>query len=428
MTLVAPPSRDAHVCIVGAGASGLAAAHALDRLGYRRVTVVEREPRVGGKCRTIVHEGRTYELGAGAVTRAYRKVRALMDEVGVHAIPKMSNLFVDLDHGTRTALPPCSLDRRIGGESARLAVELLRHRRLRRPGFSNVKPELWVSFADFCRSRGLERVGAMLAPWITGFGYGSYADVPAAYVLKYLPLFRAPLFELLDTGYGGLWQRVARALPMVDLRLDASVERVERHPAGARTIHVQTSRGPLECDALLVTCGLDDALRFLDAEPEERELFSRVRSFDYYALGLSVKALPRARCLFFPRNLSSERLGQPTFAYQRWPGSGLSFFYGYAREEAWESAAVDAARETIDRMGATLLGVEVAMRWRYFPHVGSEDFARGWYERVERLQGRRATYYCGEVLAFTSVETVVEYAEALVDRYFRGDAPRATSS
>ncbi|MBI2395596.1 MAG: FAD-dependent oxidoreductase [Deltaproteobacteria bacterium] len=421
MSSVGPPSLDSRVCIVGAGASGLAVAHELERLGYQRITLLEREPRVGGKCRTIVHEGRTYELGAGAVTPAYRKVRALMHEVGVRAVPKMSNLFVDLDRGTRTVLPPFSLDRGIAAESARLALELLRHRHLRRPGFSHVRPELWVSFADFCRARGLERVGAMLEPWITGFGYGPYAEVPAAYVLKYLPLFRAPLFELLDTGYGGLWQKVADALTGVDLRLDVSVERVERDE---RAIRVQTSRGTLDCDALVVTCGLDDALRFLDAGAEERELFSSIRYFDYYALGLSVKALPRARCLFFPRNFSREQLGQPTFAYQRWPGSGLSFFYGYAREPAWESAAVAAARETIDRLGGTLLGAEVAMRWRYFPHVGPEDFARGWYERVERLQGRHATFYCGEVLAFTSVETVVEYAEALVDRCFRGEPAR----
>src|SRR5262245_448472 len=98
--------RGARIGILGAGASGLAAAHALTRAGYRSVCVIERADRVGGKCRTFLHQGRSYELGAGALTSAYTNVNELMDEVGVRATAGVSGLFTDLDNGRSSFLPP----------------------------------------------------------------------------------------------------------------------------------------------------------------------------------------------------------------------------------------------------------------------------------------------------------------------------------
>lgn len=51
------------VCVLGAGPSGLSAAGALTAAG-KSVAVFERSERVGGRCRTLVHNGRTYDMGA----------------------------------------------------------------------------------------------------------------------------------------------------------------------------------------------------------------------------------------------------------------------------------------------------------------------------------------------------------------------------
>ena len=134
-------SSGTRIGILGGGASGLAAAHALRELGYRSITVFEREPDVGGKCCTLVHEGRSYELGAGLLTPAYRNVRALMREVGVHSQAHFG--------GVRAALRDADTWRllvalRQGGwrsalrGSVVLLVELLRREGLLRPGFAHL--------------------------------------------------------------------------------------------------------------------------------------------------------------------------------------------------------------------------------------------------------------------------------------------------
>jgi protoporphyrinogen oxidase len=56
--------RNAKIAVVGGDASGLSAAYLLKRAGYSHVTVFEKESRLGGKCRTVMLNGRSYELGA----------------------------------------------------------------------------------------------------------------------------------------------------------------------------------------------------------------------------------------------------------------------------------------------------------------------------------------------------------------------------
>ncbi|MGB6339195.1 MAG: FAD/NAD(P)-binding protein, partial [Candidatus Aminicenantaceae bacterium] len=57
-------NRSTSIAIIGAGVSGLTAAYYLTKLGYRDVTVFERENYVGGKVLSYEYEGNTYELGA----------------------------------------------------------------------------------------------------------------------------------------------------------------------------------------------------------------------------------------------------------------------------------------------------------------------------------------------------------------------------
>jgi hypothetical protein len=415
---------DARVGIVGAGASGLAAAHALQKLGYRRVTVLEREPCVGGKCCTIVHRDRTYELGAALVTPAYRRVRALMHEVGVHASMPPAGLYAGLSTCTALRVDTVPGFRRwiaVAADGARFARAILRDRRIFRPGFAGIGAELAPPFDEWCRANRCDALTAAIEPWVTAFGYGSLGEVPAAYVLKYATLFGAPLREILDGGYGGLFRRVAGALDRVDVRLGTRITSVVRGPDD---VTVRTTDGTLVFDALIVACPLDEALSFLDATAAEVELFERIRYETYFVLGASVTGgMPRSRYLFLPENFDRAAIGQPVFAYRRWPGTDVVFFYGFTCENDWERAARRDVASTVERFAGRVQDVVAVRKWRYFPHVQPDDFAAGYYPRLEALQGQRRTYYCGETLAFAAVETVVDYADTLVRCHFAPWAP-----
>ncbi len=57
-------SKDQKIAIIGAGISGLTAAHTLKKLGYDNITIFEANDRVGGKVHTVEIDGYIYELGA----------------------------------------------------------------------------------------------------------------------------------------------------------------------------------------------------------------------------------------------------------------------------------------------------------------------------------------------------------------------------
>ncbi len=398
--------------MIGAGASGLATAHALRRAGCREVTVLERGTRVGGKCCTFFHEGHSYELGAGAITAAYRNVHALMRETGVRSRAGVGGLLVDVD-AKRSSFVPDALRGSpllgVGTESARLVAALVRERRILSPGLSSISSELHLPFAEWARRNRLERIAAMLEPWCTGFGYGYFDEVPAAYILKYLALFRFPVGELLESGYQGLWERVAASL---DVRLGVRIERVARSSA----VEVHAGEHVWAFDAVVVTCPLDEAARFLDLGEEERALFSRVVYQDYDVVAASVDRPPRVRYGFVPRHLKRDRAGHAVFWYRRWLDRSLVLYYALPPAGSSIETTAEVVRADVERMGSRITSIERLHRWHYFPHVVKRDMDEGFYERLEALQGQRNTYYAGEIFAFSAVETVVAYANQLVRR------------
>lgn len=400
--------------VIGAGAAGLSAAHELQRAGYRNVVVLERSDRVGGTCHTFHHEGRSFELGAAALTVQYRSLRRLMKEVGLSASPVPNAYFCNVETGQRSFLLPPEhrkwLDLGVGG--ARFAAELLRHRELWKPGLHHYETELAAPFSEWVKARGFMEIAEAIRPWFTGFGYGYFEDMPAAYVLKYVTICAIPLFEIMDGGFQGLWERVASPL---DVHLKTNIRRIVRDGS---VVRVETDAEALELDALIIACPVDSALEILDASPEERALLSKLRYVDYRVVAASVEGLSRERYTFCPRNLHRSAPGEPMFWNRRWKDSDVVLFYSIGEPAPGRGGTIGAIEKTLTKLGAKLTRVHREMNSSYFPHVGPDEMRAGFFRRFEALQGARQTYYTGEALNFPSIETVVAYSRKLVEQRF----------
>ena len=188
------------ICIVGAGAAGLSAAHYLSARGYKNVTVLEAADRVGGKCHSIDFQGRSFDLGANYVTAAYSEIRKLAKQY-------RAPLYTESPVITARMLPSGKLAfstprTTLTGNSSLLSfadaavryfwIRWLLRPIIDRPGFRGVSKHrksarLVSGMAD--NAHGLAALScAIFQVPITIMGYGHLDEIPAPYALKYLSL------------------------------------------------------------------------------------------------------------------------------------------------------------------------------------------------------------------------------------------------
>ncbi|MBQ6731346.1 MAG: hypothetical protein IJR08_05520 [Bacilli bacterium] len=54
----------------------------------------------------------------------------------------------------------------------------------------------------------------------------------------------------------------------------------------------------------------------------------------------------------------------------------------------------------------------------YCPHVSAQDYADGWYDKLEALQGTKNTFYAGEIISFGDMEDTCAASKDIVGRFF----------
>ena len=424
-TPVPARTRPRRVCVIGAGASGLTAARELEKLGHR-VTVLERQGEVGGKCGSVQVGGRWYDLGGHVCTARYVTLARMVAELGLTTMPVTPARPFDMVTGRPSPMEG----------PTELARHWLRYVQTRdrdfpgilAPGLAPVARTLAAPVADWLATNGLEGFARHSALMYTscGYGYMQEPELPALYFLKFAELLvgappDAPLprFWTIEHGFLKLWKTVAAGLR--DLRLNTSVRAVERMPSGVR-VHTETES--LEFDEVVVATPLHEVPPFLSPTPEEREIFGKVRRYDYYTTIVSAEGLPEDGFFLLQPHASEPGWeGRAVAVHQRYPGDGMAIAYAYGKPGVDDGEAiVRRLREDLGRMGGRMGEVHTQVRWDYFPHFSSEDIANGIYDRLEGLQGQNHTFYVGSLLNFELVESNVAYATALVERHFSAKA------
>ncbi|MEO1210208.1 MAG: FAD-dependent oxidoreductase [Cyanobacteria bacterium J06638_20] len=465
-------SKGDRICIVGAGAAGLSTGYFLRKRGYQNVVVLEKQGRVGGLCRSVTHEGRSFDLGANYLTPAYKEVLALAKEVGAELYsegpgqvynpfqstpgkPAYQSILSAVTAGTDPVTYAAAVTRYAW---ERLQLEPI----VSVPGFKGIsqRPDLTQSFADWLAEKGLSCLGALFEIPITAMGYGYLDEIPAIYALKYITL---DTFGTLVTygaglelgwpkrfvqGFQRLWERISWDL---DVRLNVDIHSIQRGAGievhfsqreqiidrfGESTHHATFDWLVLACPLTLDVLAEGDNSLHLDISATERSLFEQIVLNPY---ALTTYAIPD---LTMPTRVTNvvplDDMGNPWFIAQQFKENDLIAFYSRIPSEDWhELQKVENTPEGIEEVEAfkkrVLAGIATAVEnlggqlpedyftydiWPYFPHVTSEAMASGFYDHLEAIQGQRNTFYVGGLMNFELVETIVEYTKALVRRKF----------
>lgn len=405
------------IAIIGAGAAGLSAAHALQKKGYTNITIFERSNRVGGKCCTVKIGEHNYELGAGILAEDNTVVLKLAEEFGVPLAQVKFQRSVKVDGKTGKLIP-----KRNARQTALLMKEFLVYCALAQkyhsagaPGLQNIDPALTVTFTQFAQKHHIENLAQEFALFFTGFGYDYFERVPAAYVLKYyrlptlLAFMRRKIFRL-PGGIQHIWTAVATKH---DVRLNTVITNISR----SETVQIATETGMNEFDTLIIASPLDDALSFINATADERSLFSKIQNVDYCTIACSVTGI--ADCDgYMLNNFSPSRTGTPVFWHHRHPDADVYTFYAFANGKQTDKDLIRGVTDLIKKMDGNIKTMHSVTHWKYFPHVSPETMQSGYFDQLESLQGTNNTYYIGELLNFSTVGLTSEYANALVERFF----------
>lgn len=423
-----------NVVVIGAGPSGMSAAMQLKRQGHA-VTVLEREDTVGGKCHSLIHGGRAYDLGANLTTPRYTLIRELGQELGMTLRKMAPRRVVEVNDPDRTLPAPLAdasvLERALVRGGAALYVAFRDLTGIDRDGYAGLPAAVRQPFHVWLEHHGLAQFRDVFANLFVAYGYGVMDDLPAAYALKFFDrihleaavdvILGEPVESTMDweEGFQALWQRVDERWGLEALT-GVTVTRVRRSPRGVRVWWEREGVGTEAWfDAIVIACPLDAAARFLDTSPDEDRLFSRVKYYTYHVTAARTSGLPAVSTYVRPY-CQKVMPGMPTVFYRPIADDPNDVFLFYAYGDATTTEA--GVRREIDRV-VTRFGGEVeefltTVTWRYFPHVDSDTMTAGFYEEMDALQGQWRTYYVGEVLAFTLVELAARFSKGTIEKHF----------
>ena len=474
--------KKTRIAIIGGGPAGLSAAMYLEKKGYKNYVVYEKTDHVGGKCHSPVHDGKRYEMGAIMGVPSYYAVHDIEEFAGVtHDGPKLNRAYKNLDGSIDhrfdkklTRIPHLlklkSQVKKMGRllETKYKGYDICGHLGVsegRYEGFAvtpgrepvkGVNPnlkDLALPFNKFCEINGVPLVTEIWIGPFTSFGYGYFDEIPAAYVLKYLDFQTMMNFVNVNLwtwkdGTQSIYEALNKKIAHPAL-LNSKIEKIVRDGKKV-TITVNGKEevfdkliitAPLQCGTIEnpIAQGLDS---YLDVTDKERELFSKIdfERYDTRAYIVEKGKYPDVS-YYIMRNMEPDRLGHCMVYYRRWVNDPNQPIVTYtlrkhrdlgketleqykAREEVPYEEAQKLVMEDVKAFGAPAEqkdgkdNVIYDGRWYYFPHIFPEDYAAGWYEKVEAMQGENNTYYAGEIMSFGDMDETAEYSHDLVERFF----------
>ncbi|KAI3823214.1 hypothetical protein L1987_04651 [Smallanthus sonchifolius] len=300
---------------------------------------------------------------------------------------------------------------------------------------------------SFLQSNGLKSVPKSVAYGFTASGYGFVQDMPYAYVHEFTRTSMAGKVRRFKGGYTSVWDKISKQLPL-KVCCNARVLTVKRNVDGV-SVEVKIGDGGsekhgMEFDKLIISGSfpvnsgkiyrspLERTEEFvneaMDLSDLEKEIFSKVETIDYYTTVLKIDGfdhIPVGFYYFGEFMDDPNTIGNPVAMQRFYPDTNIFLFWSYGNSvdivgEKVTQLAVDA----VTRMGGEVKKVTLQRRFKYFPHVNSQEMKDGFYEKLEnQLQGQNNTFYVGGLMAFELTERNSSYAFGLVLKHFASDNP-----
>ncbi|XP_070044660.1 uncharacterized protein [Nicotiana tomentosiformis] len=428
------------IAIVGAGPSGISAAYALSNLGYNNVIVIEKHHSVGGMCESVDIEGKIYDLGGQVLAaNSAPTIFHLAKETGSELVELGSHKLALIDSQTGNYQDNKVADDYVSVISLTLELQdkAKDSGRIGVHAVSDIASDMTPSFLE---SRGFKSVPKSVAYGYTASGYGFVQDMPYAYIHEFTRTSMAGKIRRFKDGYTSLWKKVSESLP-ITVMCQTEVLSVRRDTSGVK-IGVKNSSGDfksMEFDKVILSgafpyrngkiyrspssISADPENEVLELSELEKELFSKVQTIDYYTTVLKIKGLEHMPVGFyyFEEFMDDpETIGNPVAMQRFYSNTNIFLFWSYGNAANVEvSTVLQLAIDAVKRIGGEVEMIVLQRRFKYFPHVNSQDMKEGFYDKIEnQLQGQQNTYYVSGLMAFELTERNSSYSMDLISKHF----------
>ncbi len=431
--------KDQRIAIIGAGISGLIAANTLKNLGYNNTTIFEARNRVGGKVCSIEKDGYMYELGAIILMHGSKLLEGLakeykftLTESAKQGAVFSNGEYLSLLKYLRKNYTLPDIMRTISG-CIKLALIYNKFKRLKIPGFANADPELYTDLKNLFTKLKAEPFALLTDPVSSAFGYGSIDTTPALYYMKMIQIgvgyaikdilnsSLGPTFKIIrtfDKGYQNFLYEVSKNF---NVRLNSKVSEIKREKTDdSIKVHITVNGKTETFDRVIISSVPHDTMQFLDLDKNEKKIFSRVK-FIHFHESIFYGDFPfNNDLLYFDSSFRTGQMGFPGSLHKLHRGNNIFQTYQMHDGSVSKEELTRKLFEMADILKGKIDDVIIVKDFKYFPHFVENDLRKIQpYERLEKMQGNNNTYYIGGLFNFEGTEQTAEYAEYLVNKFFR---------
>jgi predicted NAD/FAD-binding protein len=395
--------RDVKIAIIGAGASGLSAAHQLKKLGYHEVTVFEKNEYAGGKVLSYSYGDRYYDLGAVILGKKdnYKNCHELLKEFNIPLERFMTPEIVYMD-GNQIKFEDYLRERYSLLSSMHAMLKFFslrwRFRKYFKHGFAYASPDLYLNFKEFIQKYKVVPFADTLQPFFVGCGYGYYEEVPALYLLRMLYWFVRSRLRVqgimrmikgdkemdILTCKNGCQELCTKMTKQLHVEPNTRIQRIKRVEENCR-IEIFVNDETRTFDRLIISSPLDETIHFMDVSEEEKDLFGKIEYSNYYVTLFKAKGFDKT--VFIRDHVFPSMVGRTAAVCRQHPETNVLMGYQITPKQAKPGEVLANLKKDVAQLGGEIEEIIVQRQWRYFPRVKTENLKHSFYQRLDRLQG-----------------------------------------